>query len=159
MPNPESPRTRKPSSPKPGVLKPAAPKQGLRRWTLSFTISGVMIVAVVAAFAGVPVAQSTPFAFSITNPGSSMTPSNHTTSFAHAGTIVFTWSKSGANGVTFSVRVASSGALLYSMSATVANVTLSVHADTPYKFGVQTQYATTVSVSGSLDFKAPVLTL
>jgi hypothetical protein len=158
-PNSDSPRNRGPSPSTSGMRKGAPPKPGLRRWTLSLTISAVMIVAVVTAFATVSVAQATPFSFSVTNPGGSMTPYNHTTSFAHAGTIVFTWSKSGANGVTFSVRVASSGALLYSMSATSANVTLNVHANTPYKFGVQTEYATTVSVSGNLDFKAPVLVL
>jgi len=136
------------------------PKRGLGRWTLAIVLAVIMLVAVVAAFALVGIAQTTPFAFSIHNPGGSSTNVTHQISFAHAGTVVFSWLSAGVD-VTFSVRVGSSVTTVFSDSGTSGNGSIHVVANTVYSFGTQeiSPISVTVSVSGKLEFLAPILTL
>jgi hypothetical protein len=136
------------------------PRRGIRRWTLAIVLSAIMLVAVFAAFALVGVAQTTPFSFSIRNPGGSIVNVTHQISFANSGTVLFTWVSTGID-VTFSVRVGMGVTPLISESGTSGNGSLHVVANTVYSFGTQEVPAisVTVSVSGKLEYSAPILTL
>ncbi len=153
-------RTRKGRAAENGAVVAAPiPKRGVRRWTLAIILSGLMIVAVVAAFAVVGISQSTPFSFTIHKSGTGEGNVTHNVLFSHTGTIVFKWATQDGVAVTFSVRVEGSVTPLYSIAGTGANVSISVQGGTTYSFAIQDIYPATASVNGNLEFFGPILTL
>ncbi len=136
---------------------PPPPATGVRRWTLPIVLAVVVAVVGLVALTLVPINQSTADSFSISTPGGTTLPVNVSKTFAHDGTFSFSWTSSAPTQTATVKVIGRHGAILYSGTGSSGSGNVPVTAGVSYTFSVVDQFTTTVQVSGTLNFRAPVL--
>lgn len=120
----------------------------------------VVVVAggLLATLLLLPLDQSAPITFGISDPGDPLYTYVDNQTFAHAGTFDFVWNTNDGGSVNFTI-IDPSNVTVYNVSGPSGLGTLPIPASGQYTFGIFTQNPENVSVSGTYHFTAPLLAL
>jgi len=123
----------------------------------------VAVVVVVAALAAVfaslvliPVAQSVPESFSISDPGSVTLRYVYNITFYHSGSFSFIWNSNNSGVLNFTIT-GPSAEKVYAVNSSDGLGNISILSGGTYTFAILHATPETVTVSGTFDFRAPYL--
>lgn len=158
QPNPPTPpqnATPVPQSPPPQwTPQPAASKRP--GWLVPVLVVVIVGLVAVVLLATVPVDQTAPESFAITDPGSLLYTYVFNFTSPHAGTFDFSWYSNDGGSVTFTV-VDIGGSTLYTLGSSSGSGNVTMQGGGVYAFGIFDLLPETVQVSGTLHFTAPIL--
>ncbi len=145
-------------APTPAVQAP--PRLAPRKRSLRPVVAVVVVVAVLAAaFASlvlIPVAQSVPESFSISDPGSATLRYVYNITFYHAGSFSFIWNSNNSGVLNFTIT-GPSAETVYAVTSSDGLGDISILSGGTYSFSILHATPESVTVSGTFDFRAPYL--
>jgi hypothetical protein len=149
-----------PTEPAPPPGPQAPPLAPPRKRSLGPVVAVVVVVAVLAAaFAYlvlIPVAQSVPESFSISDPGSTTLRYVYNITFYHAGSFSFIWNSNNSGVLNFTITDPSAEKV-YAVTSSDGLGDISILSGGTYSFSILHATAESVTVSGTFDFRAPYL--